>query len=216
MTRHFTYDTIESSMKYLFFILGLLLFLGYLLHPPLTYAIGDCTGTFSFCSLQSLPSGAQPGTTCADGGGNYVYGTSGNCGPGQSGTCIPRCGSGNGFCCDPKPGYAPKGALPDCAKVDVNGACTAVDTAIGTISTQPAGVAGSIMGILLSLSGGIAIILIMGAGYQMVMSQGNPEKVKEARERLTSAIVGLLFIIFSVVILQIIGIDILHIPGLNP
>jgi hypothetical protein len=44
-------------------------------------------------------------------------------------------------------------------------------------------------------------------------SQGNPEKVQAAREQLTSAIVGLLFIIFSLAILTIIGVDILKLPG---
>lgn len=112
---------------------------------------------------------------------------------------------------------APPTLFAQCANpVNGNNPCKSVNTAIGTISTQPEGIAGSIMGILLSLAGGTAILLVMAAGYQMVASQGNPEKVKEARERLTSAIVGLLFILFSVVILQIVGIDILHIPGLNP
>ena len=111
---------------------------------------------------------------------------------------------------------SPSLAFAQCAPGALkNGSCTAVDTAIGTISTSPTGVVGSIMTILLSLSGGIAILLIIAAGYQMVTSQGNPEKVKEARERLTSAIVGLLFIIFSVAILQVIGVDILRIPGLG-
>ena len=44
-------------------------------------------------------------------------------------------------------------------------------------------------------------------------SQGNPEAVKAATEQLTSAIIGLLFIILSFVILEIIGVDILKIPG---
>lgn len=86
-------------------------------------------------------------------------------------------------------------------------------TAFGDIQTDPTGFIKSIFGIILSLAGGIAIILIMIAGYRLMSSQGNPEKVQTAREQLTSAIVGLLFIIFSVTILQIIGVDILHIPG---
>ena len=44
-------------------------------------------------------------------------------------------------------------------------------------------------------------------------SQGNPEAVKAAQEMIVSAVTGLLFIIFSYVILQIIGADILGIPG---
>lgn len=88
-------------------------------------------------------------------------------------------------------------------------------TALGSISTDPAGFVKSIFSILLSLSGGVALVLIIISGYRLMSSQGNPERVQAAREQLTSAIVGLLFIIFSITILQIIGVDILHIPGLT-
>lgn len=86
-------------------------------------------------------------------------------------------------------------------------------TAIGEISTDPAGFVKSIFGIILSLSGGVALLLIIFSGYKLMLSQGNPEKAQEAKETLTAAIVGLLFIIFSLVILQVIGVDILRIPG---
>lgn len=91
--------------------------------------------------------------------------------------------------------------------------CASVNTAIGNISTDPAGFVKSIFSIVLGLSGGIALILIIISGYSFMTSQGNPEKVKAATERLTSAIIGLLFIIFAFVILQIVGVDILRIPG---
>ncbi len=91
--------------------------------------------------------------------------------------------------------------------------CLEVYTAVGTISTQPNKFIESIMSFLLSISGAIALILIIRAGYELMTSRGDPEKVGHARERLTSAIVGLLFLIFSLVILEIIGVDILKIPG---
>jgi cell division protein FtsX len=69
------------------------------------------------------------------------------------------------------------------------------------------------MGTLLGLAGGIAVILIIIAGYRLMASQGNPEAVQAAREQIISAIVGLVFVIFSLVILQVIGVDILKIPG---
>lgn len=93
-----------------------------------------------------------------------------------------------------------------------NGQCATVSTAIGEISTDPAIFVKYIFTVVLGLSGGIALILIIAAGYKLMMSQGNPEKVKGAGEQLTSAILGLLFIIFSFVILQVIGVDILRIP----
>ena len=89
-------------------------------------------------------------------------------------------------------------------------------TGVGCIKTSPAGFIKSIFGIVLGLAGGIALILIIYSGYKMVMSSGNPETLQGARETLTSAIVGLLFIIFSFVILEIIGVDILQIPGFKP
>lgn len=91
--------------------------------------------------------------------------------------------------------------------------CLAVDTAIGKINTDPVSFVKSIFGIILSLSGGVALLLIIFSGYKLMFSQGNPEKAQEAKETLTAAIVGLLFIIFSLVILQVIGVDILRIPG---
>lgn len=91
--------------------------------------------------------------------------------------------------------------------------CQAIATPIGELSTDPAQFIPTLFRILLSLSGGIALLLIIFSGYQLMTSRGNPEVVKAARERLTSAFVGLLFLIFSLVILQVIGVDILNLPG---
>ncbi|MDP2585531.1 MAG: hypothetical protein Q8P29_01485 [Candidatus Levybacteria bacterium] len=101
-----------------------------------------------------------------------------------------------------------------CTKT-VDGNCVAVDieTAIGTINTDPAKFTTFIYSVVLGLSGGIALVLIIIAGYKFMASQGNPEAIKSATEGLTSAVIGLLFIIFAFVILQVIGVDILRIPG---
>lgn len=105
-------------------------------------------------------------------------------------------------------------ALPPCARWDANnGKCTGVMTAIGIIDTEPSAFVKKIFSVVLGMAGGIALILIMLSGYKFMMSRGNPEAVKSASEGLTSAIIGLLFIIFSFVILQIVGVDILQIPG---
>lgn len=94
--------------------------------------------------------------------------------------------------------------------------CPKFHTALfGDIATDPASFIGAIMGAILSLAGGIAVLIIIWAGYKMAMSRGNPEKIEEAKEQLTSAIIGLLFIIFSLVILEIIGVDILRLPCFN-
>lgn len=86
-------------------------------------------------------------------------------------------------------------------------------TAFGTISTKPEGFVSSAFRIILSVVGVISVLLIIISGYKFMTSQGNPERVQGAKEQLTAAIIGLLFIIFSLVILQTIGVDILHLPG---
>ena len=63
------------------------------------------------------------------------------------------------------------------------------------------------------LAGIIALFCIIYAAFQIQTSQGSPEKIKKAQELLTSCIMGLMLIIFSVFILKLIGVDILRIPG---
>lgn len=91
--------------------------------------------------------------------------------------------------------------------------CEQVHTAVGPISTDPVAFVRSIFTLVLGISGGVALILIIISGYKFLVSAGNPETIKEATGQLTSAIIGLLFIIFSFVILEVIGVDILRIPG---
>jgi hypothetical protein len=63
------------------------------------------------------------------------------------------------------------------------------------------------------LAGLVALLCIIYAAIQMQLSQGNAEKIKKAQELLTSCILGLMLILFSVFILRVIGVDILRIPG---
>jgi hypothetical protein len=92
--------------------------------------------------------------------------------------------------------------------------CASINTGLGvSLPTTPGGFVSALLGIVLSIAGGISIVLIMISGYKMMVSQGEPEKIKDAKEQLTAAIIGLLFIIFSLVILQIIGVNILNLPG---
>lgn len=72
-----------------------------------------------------------------------------------------------------------------------------------------------ILGTGVGIAGGIALLCIMFAAFQMQTSSGNAEKVKKAQELLTNCITGLMIIIFSVLILKIIGVDILRIPGFS-
>lgn len=87
-----------------------------------------------------------------------------------------------------------------------------IDTAIGPINVKsPEGFVGSILTLAIGIGGGIAILLIIFGGFQVLTSSGNPEQVKAGKEMITSAIAGLLLIIFAVFILRLIGVEILKI-----
>lgn len=93
---------------------------------------------------------------------------------------------------------------------------TSINTAIGCI---PFGSSNDLAAFFLrwgiGIGSGIAFLLILYGGFQVMTSSGNPEKLKAGQELLTAAITGLIFLIFSVFILRLIGVDILKIPGLT-
>lgn len=70
-----------------------------------------------------------------------------------------------------------------------------------------------ILGKLIFVASGIAFLLMAFGALQILTSAGNPEKIKAGSELITSALSGLLFIILSLFLLKLIGVDILHIPG---
>lgn len=61
----------------------------------------------------------------------------------------------------------------------------------------------------IGIGGGIALLLILYAGFMIMTASGNPERIKAGQEMLTSAIAGLILLIFSIYILKVVGVDIL-------
>ena len=88
-------------------------------------------------------------------------------------------------------------------------------TAVGCIPTNPTELVKWIFPYLLGFGGLATFLLIIFAGIQIMTSAGNPEKLKAGKELITSAIMGLIFIILSLFLLRVIGVDILHMPGLE-
>jgi len=62
----------------------------------------------------------------------------------------------------------------------------------------------------IGIAGGVAFLLMLFSAFGILTSAGDPEKLKASQEKLTSAIIGLLFIIFSVFLLRIIGTPIME------
>ncbi|HLD91833.1 MAG TPA: hypothetical protein VI795_00390 [Patescibacteria group bacterium] len=96
---------------------------------------------------------------------------------------------------------------PACNGSDVS---SGIDTAIGCIPVSNNNeFVGWILGWAVGIAGGIAFLLIVYASFLIMTSQGDPTRLKSGQELLTSAISGLIMLIFSVYILKFIGIDIL-------
>lgn len=91
-----------------------------------------------------------------------------------------------------------------------------VNTAIGCVNAAgPSGLTQTLFKIGIGMAGGIAFLLILYGGFTMMTSAGNPEKLNEGRELVGSAVAGLLFIILSIFLLKVIGVDILALPGFS-
>jgi hypothetical protein len=96
-------------------------------------------------------------------------------------------------------------------------ACSAgeIPTGIGCIPTDPTDLVLKILEIAVGVAGGIALLSVLFGGFKVLTSGGNPDGIKDGKEMITNAIAGLVLILFSVAILNIIGFDILGIPFFN-
>lgn len=86
-------------------------------------------------------------------------------------------------------------------------------TAIGCLPTNTMELVSSLIGFLMGLAGLFFVIQIVISGAQIIFANGDSSAIATAKKRLTNSIIAILFIIFSVTILQIIGVQILRLPG---
>lgn len=147
------------------------------------------------------------------------------CNYNSDGTCgtVSNCESGYhadpNFCSQNVPTCVilqqqPRNCIKD--NTDITTTCsnggTGINTAIGCIPIDNTNaLIGFILRFAVGIGGGIAFLLILVAGFQIMTSRGDPNQLKAGQELMTSAIAGLLLLIFSLVILRIIGFDILGI-----
>ncbi len=97
-----------------------------------------------------------------------------------------------------------------------------MNTMIGCISIDGgfsqegavAGLANVVLGLIFKLAGAIAFLYILYGAFIVLTSQDNPEKLGTGKNILIGAIVGLVFCLLSMFILNLIANDILKIPDL--
>lgn len=88
-----------------------------------------------------------------------------------------------------------------------------INTAIGCIPIgDPLELAKFLLSWGIGVGSGIAFLLIVYSGFMIISSGGDPEKLNAGKQLLTAAVFGLLFMIFGVFILRIIGVDLLGLP----
>lgn len=119
--------------------------------------------------------------------------------------CCPTDGDCNDLNLRPQPA-APPAAGAETPTCDGG---TGTPTALGCIPNEPAQAIPLILKWAIGVGGGLAFLLMLYGAFTLVTAAGNPEHVDKGKSIVTSAVAGLLFIIFSVVLLRIIGIEIL-------
>ena len=183
-----------KTMKKILFVSAVFL-LAIFLTPKVALAQGPCLPNGTLCYSLATPRCSN----CCN--GHHVVGYPGGgvsiCGPAST----------------PTPAVTPTPGNADlwCDYDSTTGTGTQLNTAIGCIpilGTKEAFLS-FILKWAVGIGGGIAFLLIIYAGFMIMTSAGNPERLKAGQELLTSAISGLILLIFSVVILKIIGVDIL-------
>lgn len=89
-----------------------------------------------------------------------------------------------------------------------------IDSAIGCIPiNNTVALAEFLLRWGIGIASGISFLLILYSGFLLMTSTGDPKRIQAGRELMTSAVGGLIFLVFSVFILRLVGVDILHIPG---
>jgi hypothetical protein len=75
---------------------------------------------------------------------------------------------------------------------------------VDPFSTDPGGAVNSIIKISVGLAVAIGIVLVAAAGYRMMSSGGDAAKLKDARDQLQNAILGLILVLAAVTIMGIV------------
>ncbi len=123
------------------------------------------------------------------------------------------CGLGQFCCTKPSKEWVERNSLD--VKCTTPSGNEGINTAVGCISTtSPTSLLSFILPWAVGVGGGTSFILMIVAGFLIMTSAGDPQKAKAAKELLGAAIAGLLMIVFSVYLLDVIGIRILKFPGL--
>lgn len=86
-------------------------------------------------------------------------------------------------------------------------------TVFGCIDTDAGPLVQNILRIVFGIAGGSAFLSIIYGAVLVLTSTGDPERLQSGKDTITSSLIGLLLVIFSVFLLRVVGMDILKFPG---
>ena len=95
--------------------------------------------------------------------------------------------------------------------------CVSVNTAGRTFSDPNASVdvIQILLNLVISATGAVGTILVIAAAARLILSKGDPEKIREGKKTLTNVVLGLLFALFGLFIFRFFAAQVLRIPGFN-
>lgn len=95
--------------------------------------------------------------------------------------------------------------VPECVQPVLDPKTNAQIGQVATLSCIPA-VMGNLISALFIFVGLVCLVLLIVSGYKFINSAGDPKKLGSARDTLIHAILGLLIVIFSFFIINLISI----------
>lgn len=90
-----------------------------------------------------------------------------------------------------------------------------IRTDFGCFPNDPIGFAQKFYGIGLSFVAMVALVALILGGYAILTSKGDPHRVNVGKSYIFYAISGLLLAIFGFVFIEVVMVDILHVPGFS-
>lgn len=90
-----------------------------------------------------------------------------------------------------------------------------IDTALGPLPTTFEGIVDKVLYFATMFGGIAAVAMLAVGGFGLMTSAGDPEKLMNAKETITNALMGLALIVLSVFILELLGVQILGIAYLD-
>lgn len=90
-----------------------------------------------------------------------------------------------------------------------------IRTELGCIPENPIGFVEKIYSIGIAIIGMVGLLFMIIGGYYIVTSQGNPERLQTGKSYILYSLIGILLAIFGFIFIEVIGGDILRIPGIS-